>query len=199
TPVSSAAQRIRLRSPDAPPLQFPAEITIPANQPGVTFDLDVRDDDQALGTRVATIIAEAIATDGTVIPNATTTAILSILDNDGPTLSLETANPIFSETGSTQLTVIRNTPPTNSVTVTLSLTPAGQATMPASVVLQTGMARTNVTVSGVADNISDGARDVTITASAPGFNSGQAVLTVTDIDVPDLSVTEISGPTNALT
>jgi hypothetical protein len=199
TPVSTASMRVRLRAVNGSLVQLPAEVTIPASQPAVTFNVNVRDDTLAFGAESATLVAEALAVDGSMIPGASASAPFTVLDNDGPTLSVSISAAVIAEGTSTTGTVTRNTPPTNSLAVTLSAAPAGQATAPGSVVIPLGAASTNFTINGVADGVSDGAQEVTVTATAAGFNPGTAPLTVTDIDVPDLAVIEVSAPTNALT
>jgi hypothetical protein len=199
SPVSSGLLRVRLGTNGGGLVQIPAEVTIPANQPGVSFNVNVRDDALAFGVQVVNIVAQGLASDGSILPGATGSATIRVQDNDGPTLSVSTAVAVIAENSSTIATITRNTPPTNALTVALSATPAGQATIQNSVTLALGQTSTNVTVNGVVDGVSDGAREVTIGATTAGFNPGSALLTVTDIDVPDLSVVEVSGPTNALT
>lgn len=199
SPVSSGLLRVRLGTNGGGLVQVPAEVTIPANQPGVSFNVNVRDDALAFGAQVVNIVAQGLAADGSVLPGSSGTATIRVQDNDGPTLSVSTAVAVIAENSSTVATITRNTPPTNSLTVTLSATPAGQATVQGAVTLAAGQASTNVTVNGVVDGVSDGPREVTIGAATAGFNPGSALLTVTDIDVPDLSVVEVNGPTNALT
>ncbi|MFM9159039.1 MAG: CARDB domain-containing protein, partial [Dolichospermum sp.] len=43
------------------------------------------------------------------------------------------------------------------------------------------------------DGINDGSQTVTITASATGLNSGSDSLEITDINVPDLVLTQLQG------
>lgn len=199
SPISSGLLRVRLGTNGGGLVQIPAEVTIPANQPGVSFNVNVRNDSLAFGAQVVNIVAEGLAADGSVLPGSSASARIRIQDNDGPTLSVATAVAVIAEGSSTVVTITRNTPPTNSLAVALSTSPAGQATLQASVTIALGQSSTNVTINGVVDGVSDGAREVTIGASAAGFNPGTAPLSVTDIDVPDLAVVEVSGPTNALT
>ncbi|MBK7999158.1 MAG: putative Ig domain-containing protein [Verrucomicrobia bacterium] len=199
SPVSSGLLRVRLGTNGGGLVQVPAEVTIPANQPGVSFNVNVRDDALAFGAQVVNIVAQGLAADGSILPGASGMATIRVQDNDGPTLLVSTAVAVIAENSSTVATITRNTPATNSLTVAVTATPAGQATVQSSVTLALGQSSTNVTVNGVVDGVSDGAREVTIGATAAGFNPGSGLLSVTDIDVPDLAVVEVSGPTNALT
>ncbi len=199
TPVSSGALRVQLSQNSGGLLQIPAEVTIPANQPAVSFNLNVVDNNLAFGSRLVTIVAEGEAANGVPIPGATVMASINIRENDGPTLFVTTAVPVIEEGSNTVVTITRNTPPTNALAIALSVTPAGQATLPGAVVIALGATSTNVIIQGISDGNTDGAQEVTINASASGFNAGAAPLTVTDIDIPDLAIAEISAPTNALT
>ena len=199
SPVSSALLRVRLSTNGGGLVQVPAEVIIPASQPAVTFNVNVRDDNLAFGAQTVSIIGVAEAQDGTPIDGGSANAVLTIRDNDGPTLFVSTEVAVIEEGGSTVVTITRNTPPTNSLAIALSAAPAGQGNLPASVVIASGQSSTNVTITGVADGIGDGATEVAITASAAGFNPGSAPVTITDIDVPDLAVIEVSAPTNGLT
>jgi hypothetical protein len=199
TPVSSGLLRVRLGTNGGGGLQIPAEVTIPASQSAVSFNVNVRDDNLAYGAQTVSIRADGLAVDGSPIAGASATASMHIRENDGPTLGVSIAAAVVEEGAGTIAVITRNTPPTNSLTVTLSAAPAGQAALPASVVLAPGATSTNVTLTGVVDGKSDGAVEVTVTAATAGYNPGSALVTVTDIDVPDLAVLEVSGPTNALT
>jgi hypothetical protein len=55
------------------------------------------------------------------------------------------------------------------------------------------------TVMGILDSKQTGPEQVTVNASATGFNPGAATLTIADIYLPDLVTTAITFPTNGLT
>lgn len=198
-PVTAAPQPIRISTTDNSGLSLPAETIIPANEPAVSFAVTVRDDSDAQGTRSVTLQAEALASNGESIPSARADAVLTILDNDGPTLTLVPALSVISERGQTEIAVQRNTPATNSLVIRLVLSLPDEATIPASVRLAPGDVSTNVVLSGVIDSRNDGPKEIRITASAAGYNPGDAVVTVTDIDLADFAVTEVTGPTRAVT
>ena len=199
SPISSASLRILLSTNGGNLVQLPSEVTIPANQPGVAFPVNVKNDTLAYGAQVVNLLAQAIGADGTLIAGATATSVLTVREDDGPTLGLTFPSAVIEEGASTLAIISRNTPPTNSLTVSLNAIPAGQATFPATVVLPPGVTSTNFTVRGVSDGVSDGVKEVIFTALAVGYNPGSAPLTVTDIDVPDLSVVEVTAPATSLT
>ncbi len=199
SPVSSAPQRVRLRVSAASHLQIADEVTIPANQPAVSFAVNVIDDLLARGAQSVDLIAEGLTDRGSPVPGATATSTLLILENDGPALSVNFDRAVIAEGTTTIATITRNTPATNALFVTLSAQPAGQLSLPSSVLIAPGQTSSNVVVTGLVDGQSDGVQEVTISANSPGFNSGRAPLSITDINVPDLAVSEVSASTNVLT
>jgi len=178
-------------------VQVPADIVIPANQTVVSFNVNVHHDNLAYGSQTPTILAQALGGDGTPL-QVTASAPLTVLEIDGAALSAQTASAMIAEGGSTTLTITRNTPPTNALPVSLTSNPAGEASLPASVVIAPGQTSTNVIVTGINDGKPDGAQEVTLTASASGFQSATAPLAVTEVSLPDLAVVEVDTPTNAL-
>jgi hypothetical protein len=199
SPISSATLRVLMSTNGGNLVQLPSEVTIPANQPGVAFPVNVRNDTLAYGAQTVNLVAQAIGSDGSPIPGATASSVLTVREDDGPTLNIAFQSAVIEEGASTLAIVSRNTPPTNSLSVSINATPAGQATSPTSVVLPVGVTATNITVRGVSDGLSDGIKEVVFTALAVGYNPGTAPLTVTDIDVPDLTVVEVTVPPTSLT
>ncbi|MFM6621326.1 MAG: CARDB domain-containing protein, partial [Dolichospermum sp.] len=53
-------------------------------------------------------------------------------------------------------------------------------------------------VTGVNDGVSYGIQTINLTASANGFNSGVKTIEVSDIDVPDLQITNLAATTNPI-
>ncbi|HLH56506.1 MAG TPA: hypothetical protein VKY92_23170 [Verrucomicrobiae bacterium] len=193
--VQLAVQALDPNTPNL--IQVPADIVIPANQSAASFDVTVHHDNLAYGQQTPTILAQALGLDGTPLP-ITASASLNVLDIDGPALSAQTAVAMIREGDSTTLTISRNTPPTNSLPVTLTSDPPGEASLPASVTFAAGQVSTNVQVTGLNDGQPDGAQQVTLTASASGYQSATAPLTVTEVSLPDLAVLQLTAPTNAL-
>ena len=177
----------------------PAELTIPAGATSVNFPISVGNDFLVTGTQTATLLAQALTPNQIPLTNGEATAQLEILDINGATLALSLANPTISKGSNTTATVTRNTPPTNAVTVALGSSPAGIVSLPPSVVLAANQTSATFTVMGILDNKQTGNEQVTVNASAAGFNPGAAPLTITDIYLPDLVPTAILFPTNGLT
>ena len=163
----------------------PAELTIPAGATSVNFPISVGNDFLVTGTQTATLLAQALTPNQIPLTNGEATAQLEILDINGATLALSLANPTISKGSNTTATVTRNTPPTNAVTVALGSSPAGIVSLPPSVVLAANQTSATFTVMGILDNKQTGNEQVTVNASAAGFNPGAAPLTITDIYLPD--------------
>ncbi len=112
-------------------------------------------------------------------------------------LSLSVAPSIISEgdgANAARGTVTRNADTSAALTVALASSDTGKARVPASVVIPAGAAAVTFPIDAVDNNIADGTKIVTISASATGFTSDTAQLTVSNIHSPGISV----GPTSGL-
>src|SRR5690606_36640557 len=99
----------------------------------------------------------------------------------------------------TLATLIRNTPATNALAVTLSAEPTNVISFPPTVNFTLGETSVTFPVTGVLDGLQTGNRDAVLTATASGFNSAVRSLTVSDIYLPDLVPAIVSAPTSAYT
>jgi subtilase family serine protease len=197
--VTSREVTVQLASSDTNSVAVPYLVTIPPNEAAASFALDVLDDDLINGTRTVDILAWVTDSLGGGRIGEPFTNQLTITDDDGPALWITLPRPLLPE-GSNQLaTVTRNTPATNDLFVTLLSSDPGEATVPASVVIPIGTNAATFLVSAVEDGTPDGTRSVTLTASAAGHEPGLAVLQVTDINLPDLVLTEVGGPAAGFT
>ena len=184
----------------SPAITIPGTAVIPANTTNVTFPVSVVQDNLVTGDRVAVVSAQlADAISQVPLPHAATTAQITVTDDNGPALTVTLANSTIAENGSTTATVTRNTLPTNALTVNLASTLTSAATVPANVTIPINSASKTFTVTGVNPGVPTGPRVADITASASGYGSGVAPLTVSDINIPDLVVTSVTAPTTGLT
>jgi hypothetical protein len=85
-------------------------------------------------------------------------------------------------------TVTRNTGLDTDLVVTLASDETAAATAPATVTIPAGQASATFPIAAVDDGLINGPQTPTITASASGFVSGTARLTVDESDVPTLQV-----------
>ncbi len=176
---------------------IPPQLTIPAGQASVSFNVNVSDDSLVNGPRQVQLLARPYAAGGVPITNGQAVANLTIYDNDGPTLTLTLANEVVSESGSIRGTVSRNTSTTASLVVTLASSDPGEARPAApTVTIPAGQTSATFAIQGVPDGINDGIQATLITATAAGFNSANARLNVSDVDLPDLAVGDIIVPSS---
>jgi len=122
--------------------------------------------------------------------------VLTIADNDGPSLSLQ-VNPLSLAEGQTDagvLTVTRNTPTDVDLIVTLSSADETEIVLPATVTIPIGSSSINVPINTIQDDIMDGNQQVTLQANATNFSPGIAYAIVTDVNKPDLGIINVNLP-----
>ena len=199
SPVLAGAQDVALTVQNDPLVSVPSIVTIPAGAASTTFNVSVGDDQLATGPQTATIIARPLSSARIPLTNGNAQISLNVLDKNGPTLSVSLANSSIAKGSNTVGTVTRNTPPTNSLTVTLSGQPQTSLTLPATVTIPLNQASATFAVAAVLDNTQTGSEKATVMASAAGYNSGSAGLVISDVYLPDLVPVSVTIPTNATT
>jgi hypothetical protein len=200
SPVSARALVIQPTAGNSTAVRLPSTATIPANQASVTIPVGTVDNTTADGPRPVAI-GGSILDSTTRLPIRDIIAdVLTVTDDDGPTLTLRIAADAVAEGRSpaTTATVLRNTSTAQALTVTLGSSDLTEATVPASVVIPAGANQATFPIASLSDGTTDGNQSVLITASASGFVSGSDTLVVSDADRPDLVVAAISFPTNAV-
>lgn len=107
------------------------------------------------------------------------------------TAALNTINEIGAVT-STTVTVTRNGSTSFPLTVNLSSNDTSELTVPASITIPAGQVSAQFTVNSVNDTVIDGTQIVQINATANGYSSAIATISVTDNNVPSFtSVTQV--------
>ncbi|MCP5527995.1 MAG: cadherin-like domain-containing protein [Verrucomicrobiales bacterium] len=197
-PVTDRAVTVHLEV-DAPGLLLLGSVNIPANEAAATFAIGPVDNDDVDGPRQVGITGLAVESGGDRILAVTETAIVTITDDDGPTLKLAFAQRLVreGEDPATTLTVTRNTDPTEPLVVQLVSGDPSELLVPAQVTIPGGEASVSVGVASVDDGVTDGNQTVLVTASADGFTEGSETIVVSDTDLPDLVVTKSEGPASA--
>jgi hypothetical protein len=153
-------------------------ITIPAGLTTVTFGVDAVDNTLLDGTQPVTISASAPS--GFAGANVG----LQVTDAEALTLALS-ANPIREGTGSTTVTLTRsNTDTNNPLTVTLTASDPNRVAMPPSVVIPASQQSVTFDVFTTDDATLNATPSVTITGTAAGYTSGNAVLQIIDDEGP---------------
>ncbi|HEY9690604.1 MAG TPA: Calx-beta domain-containing protein [Oculatellaceae cyanobacterium] len=185
---------VQLSSSDTTEATVPATVTIAANQASATFEIQSFDDTIVDGTQPVIITAKPVYTNTNVaVQTGNATANLNIVDNESPSLKLTIDRDVISETGIATATITRNTNTDSVLVVNLNSSDTTEATVTNTVTIAAGQTSATFTITGVSDGISDGSQTATITASATGLNSGTDSLEVTDINVPDLTITQLQG------
>ena len=171
-------------------LYYTTPITMPEGTEEVTFPIGVKDNQKVDGTRKVKFSAAIYITDcgcsaigdkQTVVSDT-----ITILDNDGPTLSVSSNKTTILEgdkTGAT-LTISRNDATTNALTVTLSakgddLQFAKTVTIPA------GKESVTTPFVALSNATNEGNRTISIIASSDGYSPGTVWMLISDQTLPD--------------
>ena len=171
-------------------LYYTTPITMPEGTEEVTFPIGVKDNQKVDGTRKVKFSAAIYITDcgcsaigdkQTVVSDT-----ITILDNDGPTLSVTSNKTTILEgdkIGAT-LTISRNDATTNPLTVTLSakgddLQFAKTVTIPA------GKESVTTPFVALSNETNEGNRTISIIASSDGYSPGTVWMLISDQTLPD--------------
>ncbi|MEI7731009.1 MAG: M36 family metallopeptidase [Verrucomicrobiota bacterium] len=170
---------VSLTSSDPATLQTPSGVVVPAGQTSAVFTVSAVDDTLLNGTRLATVSAGVT----NWIP---ATAVVAILDNERTNLVV--LAPAQAREGNGTLTnagqVVFGGVLTSNVTVGLSSSDLGKATVPASITVLAGQSNAWFNLTIVDNTILDGPKTVTLNASAVGFAAGSVSFVVADNESP---------------
>ena len=189
---------INLKSVPANALFFPASIYLPKGAVEQKFNIGVIDNGDVDGNRKVTLSGSVYISScncGTTPDNGgVVTADLTIIDNDGPSLSVS-VNPISLPEGKLNagnLTISRNTPTDQALAVTISHNDPTEVSIQTSATILAGAKSVIVPINTINDNIEDGNQMVSIEAKAPTFASGFGYVFVSDQNKPDMEITDIA-------
>jgi len=197
--VNDRPLNVLLLTNDRSELRVPYRVTIPANEAtSGPLELTVVDDTMVDGTQTVTVSAHVThPIFGTALDEGFAAAVVDVLDDDGPTLSVTVSQEVIAENAANPAgvgTVARNTDPVGQVVVTLASSDTSELTVPAEVIIPDGSYSTTFDLTVMTDGETDGTQTVSVTGEADGFNSGAATVRVSDIDLPDLRVTQVVAP-----
>ena len=193
----SQALTVSLTNGDDTEVTVPATVTIASGVAAANFTINAVDDALLDGTQTVTITPSAAG-------YITVSSSLDVTDHETLSLLIDLAS-ISENGGSATGTVTRSNTDDLSQVLTVDLTSddATEATVPASVTIASGLASVDFTISAVDDALLDGTQTVTMTASATGYDSDSAMLSVTDQEslslVIDDTVISENGGTTAVT
>ncbi|MBW4549589.1 MAG: S8 family serine peptidase, partial [Aphanocapsa sp. GSE-SYN-MK-11-07L] len=197
--VTDTALVVNLTSSDPTEATVPQTVTIAAGQASATFRINAVDDTAVDGTQTVTITATPLNPEtNTPLVEGAGSNTLQVTDNESPSLSLSLDKNIISETGTATATITRNTDSTEALTVTLASSDTTEATVPQTVTILAGETSATFIVTGVNDGVSDGIQSVTLTATANGLNNGVQTLEVSDLEIPDLQITNLAPTASPL-
>jgi cyclophilin family peptidyl-prolyl cis-trans isomerase len=165
-------------------LTAPNSIEIPAAQDSAEFILNATDNQLFDATIDVQLTAAANG-----FTNAQST--ITLTDDESSLLSISPASGTLAENASapTILNVTRNTTDVSQPLTVLLASNSTRLSVPTSVVIPAGQGSVNVSASAVQNDVLDGTASVTITASATGFGQGTTIISVTDDDLPALTLT----------
>ena len=116
------------------------------------------------------------------------TAQLTVLDNDGPALSIATSEKTLKEGGKTNLTISRNTTDTSSpLAITLSTNYEEGLSYEHNTVIPAGEQTVSVELTSAANALQGDSHTVIFTVKADNYASGTCYMMVTDQTLPDAS------------
>ena len=167
-------------------LQVPSTATILAGQTSAVIHLTPVDDDRIDGSVTATVTARV-----TNWPDCI--AAISVADNETNTLSLTL--PASTREGDGSFTGSVRIPGTLPAALTIALASSNDSeiTLPASVTIPEGKSVASFTATVVDDAQPDGARQVTLTATAAGFTEAAQVVNVRDNDAHHFTFAPLDG------
>ncbi len=174
---------VALSSADLGEATVPTTVVIPAGATSATFVVTAVDDSLADGQQTVSISADATGYTGG-------SDTIDILDDDDPALSLSTGGAATEGGANGTITISRNTEDNSAaLTVTLASSDPGQASVPATIDIPAGESSVTFDVTAVDDAFAEALGSSVITASASGFESDTATVSVIDNDAPTLTVT----------
>ena len=185
-------------------LFFPASITLPKGAQEQQFNIGVVDNGDVDGYRKAILsgsIFISACNCGTTPENGgVVSANLVIADNDGPSLSVSVL-PVSLPEGKLNagtLTISRNTPTTDALPVTISHNDGTEVSIQTTATIPAGQKSVQVPINTINDNIEDGNQMVSVQAGATSFSSGFGYVFVTDLNKPDMEITDMALNTSTV-
>lgn len=172
-------------------------ITMEKGVTQVTIPIGVVDNAKVDGARdinltasifISTCNCNAVGTKQSVV-----TKTITILDNDGPTLTLKADKTVIIEgdTNGTTITLSRNTSADKELPVKLEADADG-IVLPAQVTIPPGKESTTFTLYAKSNKVQEGNRVVNVKALCDGYTMGAAYVLVTDQTLPDMSLEGIA-------
>ena len=189
---------IQLSSDPLGQLFFPSQLTIQNGQMEAQFNVGAVDNGVLDGDRVVEFTAAVyISSCGCGAPPESGGAVitdLTILDNDGPSLSV-VSNPFVVPENLVDagiLTISRNTLGGAELEVTLQHNKPDEIELPPTAIIPEGEDVVEVPFNTLDDGIEDGDQIVSVTVTADDYSTGTCWVMVSDRNLPDYVLNNIS-------
>ena len=196
--ASGTAVDIQISAEPTDQVYFPAQVTIPAGVLEQQFNIGTVDNGVLDGNRNIGITAAVyISSCGCGAPSATGGAVtdsLTILDNDGPSLTV-TSDPFLvyeNKANAGILTISRNTLGGSEIVVNLQHNGPDEIVLPPTATILEDEDFVEVPFNTLDDGIEDGDQLVTITITADGYNTGTCWVMVSDRNLPDFVLSDFT-------
>ncbi|HEX3720122.1 MAG TPA: CARDB domain-containing protein [Verrucomicrobiae bacterium] len=194
-PVTDQPLTVALASTNPLAALVPSQVVIGGFQGSANFYVAAVDGTNLPGPRTTLIAAQALD----VLSNAVGTAateVLTVQDTNVPLLTVAISNKVVAKglDPATTATVARDTPATNALVVTLTSSNPNEATVPGEVTIPSGLSSATFQIASIEDGIPNTSQSVSITAGASNYASGSDVFAVTDLQLPDLVIADVSAP-----
>lgn len=176
----------------------PSSITLEKGVKDVEFSIGVVDNATVDGDRDVTLTAAVYVSSCSCSVGAesagSVTRTVTVIDNDGPALSLASSASTVKEGQRFTITVSRNTPgSTSPLEVSLAVKGGDDAiSLPSSVIIPAGETRASVEATALSNESTGDTRTLTVTANAEGHALGVCHIGITDQTLPDATVTGIA-------
>ena len=199
-PVTDQAVTLALGSTNPGAALVPAQATIPGLQGSITFPVAAVNNTNVSGPQTTLISAQALDVNGNPV-GGPATELLTVQDDRGPMLELAFLNAVLPKGANPATTGIVwiSGPTTNDLLVSLTSSETNEATVPANVTIPAGQTNATFAIVSLSDGMPSTSQTLSITASAKTYATASAVLTVTDISLPDLAIASITAPAAAFT
>lgn len=173
---------VNLSTSPAGQLSVPASVTVSAGQAWVSFPFSVVNDSLVNLTR-------AITVNGSAAGATSSSAAVSIVDDDAPVLNLVVPSTLTEGvSASNNATISTDRAPTVALTVTLSQSPPGELSFPTSVTIPANQTQALFTVTATNDTKIDGDVPVVVTASTSGSTPVTAATMAVDNETRTLNL-----------
>lgn len=199
TTATNSAITVRLSDNDNGHLYYPSTLQMAAGVENVQFNIGAVNNGKVDGDRnitlTASVYVQSCSCDASGDMKGVTETVITVLDDDGPSLSMTMSSSMVQEGSSagTTVTVKRNTSTTSALTVNLSAEDA-DLEIPSSVTIPAGSESTTFVARARANDVTGDTRTVVITANAPGFTRGTTWLMISDETLPDAMIASIELP-----